>query len=119
MDSIPTASITGNEDWEWNRLQDERRAAAPSPPTQSTDPRHEAPSPRSRRATASEGTGTDRRRLVARLDRKDQRLQAVITRYERLLEKRDRELAEATTEPEWSSHGTSLVQFVRRLITRR
>jgi hypothetical protein len=119
MDSIPTASITGKEDWEWNRLQDERRAAAQSPPTQSTEPRHEAPSRRPHRATAVEGTGTDRRRLVARLERKDQRLQAVITRYERLLENRDRELAEATTEPEWSSHKTSLVQIVRRLIASR
>lgn len=119
MDSIPTASVTGKQDWEWNRLQDERRAAAQSPPTQSTETRHETLHLRQPRTTALDGRGTDRRRLVARHDRKDQRLQAIITRYERLLEKRDRELAEATTEPEWSSRGTRLVQFVRRLITRR
>lgn len=119
MDSIPTASVTGKKDWEWNRLQDDRRAGVQSPPTQSTKPRHEAPPRRPRRTTAVDGRDTDCRRLVARLERKDQRLQAVIARYEWLLDERNRELAEATTETKWPSRGTSLVQTIRRLITRR
>jgi hypothetical protein len=62
---------------------------------------------------------TDRRRPETRLERKDRRLQAIITRYERLLDERNRELAEATTETDQPSRGTSLVQTVRRLIASR
>lgn len=118
MDSIPTASVTGQQDWEWNRMQDDRRAGAQSQGTQSTDPHHAASTHRPRGATAPDVAGTDRRALVAALDRKDRRLQAVITRYERLLEERERELAEANADETRPSRTTNLVQAVRRLVAR-
>lgn len=116
MDSTPTASITGKQDWQWNRLQEDRRAAAQSRCSRSTDPRGRAPTERPPRATTPGETRADREALVATLERKDRRLQAVITRYERLLDERNRELAEATTESTWSSRTSNLLQALRRLI---
>lgn len=116
MDSTPTPSVTGKQDWQWNRLQDDRRAAAQSQCSRSTDPRGLAPTERPPRATTPDETWADRQTLVATLERKDQRLQAVITRYERLLDERNRELAEATTESTWTSRTSNLIQALRRLI---
>lgn len=116
MDSTPTSSVTGKEGWQWNRLQEDRRAAAQSQRARSTDPRQRSPAERPTRATTPDETWADRQTLVATLERKDRRLQTVITRYERLLDERDRELAEATTESTWSGRTSALIQTFRRLI---
>lgn len=115
MDSIPTASVTGQQDWQWNRLQEERRAAAQSQRARCADSRQRAPPKRPRRTTAPDEVWADRQALMATLERKDRRLRAVITRYERLLEERNRELAEATTETTWGTRTRTLVQALRRL----
>lgn len=116
MDSIPTASVTGQQDWEWNRLQNDRRARARPHDPEAPDSRHAASTTPPRRVSVPDGAGERGRRPVANLDREDRQLQAVITRYERILDERNREIAEATAEPTRTSRTHALVQAVRRFV---
>lgn len=118
MDSIPTASVTGKQDWEWNQLQADRRARARSDSTRSTESNDAATHVAPRQPSVPDGVRDDPRKLVATLERKDRRLRAVITRYEQLLEERNRQLAEATATPDCTSRTGTLVQAVRRLVAR-
>lgn len=116
MDSFPTPSVTGQQDWEWNRLLENRSAGDQSPRAESTHRRPLQRAGRSRRPPASEPAGSDAQPSEASPEREDERLQSVIVRYERLLDQRNRQLAEATEEPSKPGRGTALVQAARRLI---
>lgn len=116
MDSFPTASVSGQHDWEWTRTQSERRARAKSQHARSTDPRTGAPPDRPWRSSSNEPTRRDPEALVAALERQERRLQAIIARYEYLLEEQHRQRAEATDDPSTGGHGTALLQAARRVI---
>lgn len=116
MDSFPTPSVTGQQDWEWNRLLENRSARNQSQRAESAERRPASAAPPARRATASNPSGSDARTVEVTPDREEQQLQSVITRYERLLDEKNRQLAEATEEPSTAGRGTALLQAVRRLI---
>jgi hypothetical protein len=116
----PVGSVSGSHDWAWNRWQAERRSGGSSP-----EPG--AARPRSDRRSARPASGRSRRRadrrdareLESELERTEWRLQAVITRYERLLTEKNRQLDDATEgEPVTVDLRTRLSAAVRRLVLR-
>jgi len=82
----PTASLTGQGDWEWNRRRGNERASPGSTAERRTDGGADG---RRDRETALE---REIRELEAALERKDRRLQSAIDRYERLLAEKNRKL---------------------------
>lgn len=118
VDSRPTASVTGRQDWEWNQSQ-----ANPQPAT----PAHRSPSPErhpterpdwSRQTSAAHPTEV--RVLATELERTQQRLEVVVDRYEHLLEERNRRLEaerEAAFETRRPLHA--ILQALRRFVAGR
>lgn len=106
-DDLPTGSVTGRQEWKWNKWQTDRDSPADSPGA--TDRRDRGPSgPGADRGTGESGLRSRPdgqsgprelrlRRLVeeleARLERKERRIQYIIEHYERLLSEKNRELA--------------------------
>lgn len=96
----PTASLTGQEDWEWN----ERREGGGSSDAgkrrhgraRRADDRDRPPGLRDRDAALRR----EIRELEAELERTERRLQCVIERYERLLAEKNRRLNDAPDAPE-------------------
>jgi len=82
----PTASLTGQQDWEWNRRQAEQQCrtsdASPQRPHNNRSPREPVTPSR------------DVEEVEFELKQKDRRLQRVIERYEYLLAKKNQQLAE-------------------------
>jgi hypothetical protein len=91
----PTASLTGQENWEWNeRRQDrtDRDAAAGSGRS-----RRDAAGGRNRPVHGDDREAALEREIVeleAELDRTERRFQCVVEQYERLLAEKNRELSE-------------------------
>ena len=102
---LPTPSISGQHDWEWNRLQAQQDSQdASTPPANRTDehPRPEHQCAR-RGSTGPRRSSSDsrcapkdvsRRELAAALERRERRLQHVIDHYEHLLAEKNRQLAD-------------------------
>lgn len=118
MDSDPTPSVSGQQDWEWNRLQAKRSEDDQSRRAEPTERRRQARSGRPRRGPSSDPAGRESQSEEATNGPEDQQLQAVIARYERLLDEKNRQLEAATEEPSNAGRGTALVQAARRLIAR-
>lgn len=116
----PVESVSGQRDWAWNRWRAGRQssasgddaAAALASPDRAA--RHSA---RYRRRGGADRS--DVRALETELERTERRLQAVITRYERLLHEKNRQLNEGT-DAEPGSRGllAAASNVVRRLTPR-
>lgn len=85
----PVGSISGQQEWEWNRWQAERRSGA-SGPTPAPERRSEA----RRRERRERDLAAQREiaALEAELERRDRHLQDVIDHYEALLKEKNRQL---------------------------
>lgn len=118
VDSRPTASVTGRQDWDWNQSQ---------PNAQPATPTHRSPTPERRPTERPEWSRqtetahpTEVRVLATELERTQQRLDVVVDRYEHLLDERNRRL-EAEREAAFGTTGPlrAIVQAVRRLVVGR
>lgn len=106
----PVGSITGQNDWEWNRWQAESRDSftelSGRPPQGSDD----------NQIRTSPGEIAALRRTVqqaeAELERRKQRHQYVITHYERLLAEKNRRLNRSNPE---TSDRLSVLSLLRRM----
>lgn len=95
--NAPTASISGEQDWEWNQWQAAKRARRRETASESsTTGRPSGNSPSHRDMVAA--LQRENRELEAQIGRKEHRLQYVVTQYERLLEERNRKLRDRTTD---------------------
>ncbi len=103
--NIPTESVTGQQGWEWNRMQADRRAQGRSA-NRSTAHAGELARTGGRRGDKA---STDLEELRSELERKEQRLRYVITHYEQLLTEKNRQLENRReTESEDSGLATIL-----------
>jgi len=105
MDSGATGSLTGQQEWRWNQLQEAKQSQHSTPDTQSGGHRQQMTvQTESRHSPAGQqDTQTLKRevkRLEAELEQTEKQLQAVIRQYERLLSEKNRQLAKQQgTEP--------------------
>ena len=98
---LPSGSVSGREGWDWNRLIDADQPE--SNPDRSTRPQSTALDP-----TAEQRIQT----LESQLRRQEHRTQAIVDKYERLIDEKNRRLAAATTNDQSSSWlGTQLQRF--------
>jgi hypothetical protein len=107
----PTASLTGQEDWEWNRRRREQQPSESS--TAGTDRgarERDAPAPREHGTDREAALRREIRDLEAELERTERRLQGTIDRYERLLADKNRKLndREDADPDDTGYHPTSL-----------
>lgn len=89
----PTASVTGQQEWEWNRLQAQQESRTASPG--STAGRSDEPrlsEPRRERREPRDPPQREVAQLEAELERKERRLQSVIDQYEQLLREKNQQL---------------------------
>ena len=94
----PTASLTGQEDWEWNERRERDASDAAKRRcgrTRRADDRDRPPGLRDRDAALRR----EIRKLEAELERTERRLQCVIERYEHLLAEKNRRLNDASGSP--------------------
>lgn len=114
----PVASVSGRRDWEWNRLQANRRSGDRRPDDTAARTRGDRPTDRDSR----ERHGADRTDVPAlerELEQTERRLQSVITRYERLLAERNRQLTDGTDDdPTAGGLRTALSAAVRWVVSR-
>lgn len=95
----PTGSITGDDDWEWNKWQGDaatrsQDTSTRDPPVTHRRPSREAPDYRALAIDLHEAN----RRLEEELDKKDQRLHYITAHYEGLLQERNHELRKRTAD---------------------
>lgn len=117
-DSLPTGSITGQQDWEWNRLYGDRRSRTAS---SGDHPRETSPPERPfqpSRAPARRRAMRERQSLDTDRERTEQRLQYVITHYERLLAQKNRRLAPDPDERLARDWTAAVLAPLRRLAAR-
>lgn len=108
----PIASISGTQEWEWNRSQAEQkfRDGSKRPPGR-RQPKRGAGEHSNREAPIQRKITE----LEAELERKDRQLQDVITHYERLLAEKDRQLAKdcpATDAERGSTVRSKIVRYM-------
>lgn len=107
----PVASVTGSQDWEWNRWQAAVRSSDVS--TGMTDrrpPTNREPSPRER-IDVLERKITE---LEMELERKDRHIQSIIDHYERILRAKNRELGDRETQYRRTETDSILSKLLRR-----
>lgn len=114
VDSRPTASVTGREDWEWNRWRAGRHSQPPAP--RSSSPERRAVERPTRPRQPAVADSPDLRALAVELEQTQRRLEAVIERYERLLAEKNRRLEAAREKAPQPRPVRAIVQGVRRLI---
>ena len=106
----PVASVTGQDEWEWNRWQ----AALQS----DDDPTGTAEANSSGERGVRTTERTDRQRRVRALEvelaRRERSLQDVIDHYERLLEQKNRRIADLESEASNRSWRASMASKRRR-----
>lgn len=115
VNNPPTESVSGADDWEWNQWQSEVRGRGTRPETA------ERPS-----AGYGSTTGTqhareqvialqrENRELKVEIGRTEDRLQDVVTRYERLLRERERTIQGRRTD----TRSECLLARLRRTVSR-
>ena len=112
----PTGSVSGADDWEWNKWQGDvqtRHAEAPSrdpPDTRRNQPR-DTPNSRALAIDLHEAN----QRLEEELDRKDHRIHYITAHYEGLLEERTRKLDERTSATDRACLADRIVALFGRL----
>lgn len=116
-ESLPTGSITGQQDWEWNRLYGDRRSRAASGGDQPRGARSRERPFRPGRAPASRKP-RERQPEDPALERTEQRLQYVITHYERLLAEKDRRLTDDADDQLAADWTAAVLAPLRRLAAR-
>lgn len=117
---LPSGSVTGKRGWEWNRWQAEvrsRAGPADMSPQGSSGPLANQPSPR--RPDRSSVRPPDVATLEAKLGRAERRHHHVIAQYERLLDERNRELADRQGSPRDDDALPGVISTVRRWIAGR
>lgn len=114
----PIASISGKHDWAWNRWQADQHSR--TSPADAPRPRGNRAAQRDRRPRSHrEADRRDIHELEGELDRTERRLQSIITRYERLLSEKNRQLNEGTdAEPTTPGFLAGLSKAVNRLVSR-
>lgn len=117
VDSRPTASVTGRQDWEWNRSRADPQPAAPARRSPTPERRPADRPHRARRAERADRTEVQA--LAAELERTQRRLDVVVTQYERLLQDRNRRLQAEREDHSGTRPVRSLVQTIRRLVANR
>lgn len=117
-ESLPTGSITGQQDWEWNRMYHEHRSQVPAGRSE-PDRRRPADRPfRTRRQVADPAGPRDEAPADPELEQTRRRLQYVITHYERLLAEKNRRLepdTDAGANADWTA---TVLATIRRLVAR-
>lgn len=115
----PVASVSGNQDWAWNRWQAERQTSGSTDDPPPSRPRGGPPSGDPRCRAHGGSVRRDVRTLEDELDRTERRLQSVITRYERILTEKNRQLDEGPDgAPAPPGLLATLSNAVRRLVLR-
>lgn len=106
----PVASVTGQDEWEWNRWQAALQSA--DEPTGTTDANLSGEWD----ARTTEGADLERRvrSLETELARRERHLQDVIDHYERLLEQKNRRIADLESGSPNRSWRSSVVSKLRR-----
>lgn len=98
---LPSASVSGRDGWEWNRLVDANRPEATTgrPTVSARSPTSEHPHQRIEA-------------LEAQLKKQNHRTQAIIDKYERLLEEKNQRIAtEQTNESSPSRIAATVCRF--------
>lgn len=111
----PVASVSGKQEWAWNRWQAERRREPTHRAGRSREGRRppDGPAQRPRLSTPP----YEDRALERTLHETEQRLQLVIRQYERILDEKNREIAErAEVDRPGQSLLTAFSDAVRRLV---
>lgn len=107
----PVASVTGSQDWEWNRWQAAVRSSDASTGMSDRRPStHRESSPRER-IDVLERKITE---LEMELERKDRRLQSIIDHYERIVRAKNRELAACETHHRRNETDSIVSKLLRR-----
>lgn len=117
-ESLPTESITGQQDWEWNRMYREHRSQDPARRSEPGGPRPADPSFRTRRQVADPAGPRDGSPADPELERSRRRLQYVITHYERLLAEKNRRLEPDTDAGPNADWTATVLAAIRRLVAR-
>ena len=106
----PVASVTGRDEWEWNRWQDALQSADEPTGTADTNASGEWG------ARTTEETDLERqiRTLETELARRERHLQDVIDHYERLLEQKNRRIADLESGSSNRSWRASMASKLRR-----
>ncbi|UWG46781.1 hypothetical protein HSRCO_0485 [Halanaeroarchaeum sp. HSR-CO] len=108
----PVASVSGEQEWEWNRWQADVRSRGTSTGGSTHRPPRER-APRNRERIAALQQRVDE--LEADLERKDRRRQSIVDHYERLLA--ERQAAPADRSSSGSTTGT-VASLVSKLLGR-
>jgi hypothetical protein len=87
----PTASLTGQDDWEWN---EQRKRDARGRTASETDDGARGADRSPREHDREAAPEREIRELEAELERAERRFECVVERYERLLEEKNRKLSE-------------------------
>lgn len=105
----PVASVTGQDEWEWNRWQTALQSADEPTGTVDTRPTSDV------RASSQEVADLQRRvrSLERELARRERHLQDVIDHYERLLERKNRRIADLESGSSTRSWRASMVSTLR------
>lgn len=118
VDSLPTGSINGRQDWEWNRLYADRRTRCRSRGRKSSEGRRREQPVHPPRVRAGRPVPHETQSLHTELERKERRLQFVITHYERLLAEKNRLLAEDVDPRMDHDWKTAVLAPIRRIVAR-
>jgi hypothetical protein len=108
----PVASISGQEEWDWNEWQARQESRSVSRGSLDQQP------DRNRERNRSEGSVHRQREienLEAELERAEQRLQYVVDHYERLLAEKNRKLATRSQSAPADDRQSAVTQIVRYL----
>lgn len=100
----PTDRLPEQQRWDWNHLQAERETERKSAVSSTPQSGEDCPRP---------GQETDRS-FRTTIEHKDQQLQSIINRYERLLTEKNRQLAkQRTAEPTHDTLSSALSRVLR------
>lgn len=108
----PVASITGQEEWDWNEWQARQESRSVSRGSLDQQP------DRNRERNQSEESVHRQREienLEAELERTEQRLQYVVDHYERLLAEKNRKLATRSQSAPADDQRSAVAKLVRYL----
>lgn len=105
----PTDRLPEQQRWDWNHLQAERETERKSAVSSTPQSREDCPRP---------GQGTTRSSHTT-IEQKEEQLQSVINRYERLLTEKNRQLANQPTAAPIRDKLSSALSRVLRWIPKR
>ena len=106
----PVECVTGRDEWEWNRWQAALQSTDEPTGTADANPSGEWDA----RTTGDAGLERRVRSLETELARRERHLQDVIDYYERLLEQRNRRIADLESGSSTRSWRASMVSKLRR-----